>query len=217
MGRKPLIFNAGGQRRGFKKEYGAFSVLDSDMENEDIYGQGGATMLDTTPSNPTHSETENAPWVPAKALRKASRVAKRREHQAERARIKEHLQMGLHDPELFLDLEGSKKNERRKLESGAERRQALLASQLRKVKSELANTRDLDGFIAKASRSRTLHTLVAMAFFRQVQESEEYREDHRFKAAIRKALEEPGLARSIQHRWGTFDREYHELPRSRAA
>ncbi len=174
-------------------------------------------MLDTNPSNPSYSDPESAPWIPAKALRKLKRKEKRRDHQIERARIKEHLQAGMHDPELFLDLDARKKNERRMLESGADKRKALLASQLRKVKSELNNTRDLDGFIAKASRSRTIHTLVAMGFFREVLESEVYREGHRYKEAIRKALEEPGLAKSIQHRWGMFDREFPERPRLQAA
>ena len=173
-------------------------------------------MLDLNPSSPENprfdpsvQEEDRSPgWIPAKALRKARRQEKRKGHQAERARVREQLYVGMHEPEAFLDLESHAKNIRRLLNSGAEQRRDLLATLQRKVKSELANTRDVDGFIEKASRSRTLYTLAAMGFFRQVLESEAFREDHRFKLAIRKALEEPGLAKSLQRRWEQFDREF---------
>lgn len=151
---------------------------------------------------------ESAPWPPARPERKAKRKEKRRERQAERARVRENLQAGLYDPEAFLDLESRSKNVRRMLSSGKAERRALLDAQKRKVRSELANTRDLDGFIAKAGRSRTLHSLVALAFFRHVLDSAEYREDHRFKEAIRRALGEEDQWRSIQRRWANFDREF---------
>lgn len=174
-------------------------------------------MLDLFPSSPdrqtdshspTGSDARQPAWVPAKALRKIRREEKRKGHQAERARVREHIHAGLHDPEAFLDLEGQAKNLRRLLNSGAEQRRGLLATLQRKVKSELANTRDVDGFIEKACRSRTLYTLSALGFFREVLEAEAFRDDHRFKLAIRKALEEPGLAKSLQRRWEQFDREF---------
>jgi hypothetical protein len=155
----------------------------------------------------TH-ETGSDPWTQGRAERKARRLEKRLAHQAERARVRENLQAGLKDPDLFLDLEGRAKNIRRMLASGKEQRRALLSAQKRKARAELANTRDLDGFLAKSSRSRTLYSLVAVAYFRHVLRSDEYREDHRYKQAIRRALEEPGLAKSIQRRWDGFDREF---------
>lgn len=165
---------------------------------------------------PTESRPQSEAQAPdahhpsARDLRKAHRKEKRRLHQTERARIREHLHAGLRDPEAYLDLESQARNHHRKSAEGGAARQALLASQGRKLKSELANTRDLDGFLAKASRSRTLYTLIAMGYFRQVLQSEAIREDHRFKVAIRHALEEPGLAKSIHRRWECFDREFPE-------
>lgn len=146
----------------------------------------------------------------ARDIRKAHRKEKRRMHQIERARIREHLHAGLRDPDVYLDLESQARNGHRKSSEGGAARQALLAAQGRKLKSELANTRDLEGFLAKASRSRTLYTLVAMGYFRQVLHSDAFREDHRYKVAIRHALEEPGLAKAIQRRWECFDREFPE-------
>ena len=147
-------------------------------------------------------------YVPARDLRRARRKEKRHLHQVERTRIRESLQAGLRDPDVFLDLEDRKKNMARlKASSGAARR-ILLEAQKRKVKAELANTRDLDTFIQKTSRSRTLYSLVGIGFFRHVLNSQEYRDDHRFKLAIMRALEEPGLSKSIHHRWEAFDREF---------
>lgn len=153
-------------------------------------------------------ESGTEKWIPDKAARKARRLDKRHAHQVERTRIRENLQAGLKDPEVFLDLESRSKNLRRLLSSGAADRRALLETQKRKARAELANTRDLDTFLAKSSRSRTLYSMVALAYFRHVLRSDEYREDHRYKEAIRRALEEPGLAKSIQRRWGNFDREF---------
>jgi hypothetical protein len=141
-------------------------------------------------------------------LRRARRKEKRHLHQVERARIRESLHAGLRDPDVFLDLEDRKKNTLRLKASSAAARRVLLDVQKRKVKAELANTRDLDTFIQKTSRSRTLYALVGLGFFRHVLVSPEYREDHRFKLAIQRALEEPGLAKSIHRRWETFDREF---------
>lgn len=147
-------------------------------------------------------------YVPARDLRRARRKEKRHLHQTERARIRESLQAGLRDPDVFLDLEDRKKNTAR-LKAGSDAaRRVLLDALKRKVKAELANTRDLDTFIQKTSRSRTLYSLVGIGFFRQVLNSPEYRDDHRFKLAIIRALEEPGLAKSIHHRWDAFDREF---------
>jgi hypothetical protein len=158
---------------------------------------------------PTYThETGSDPWTRGITERKTRRLEKRLAHQAERARVRENLLAGLKDPEIFLDLEDRAKNIRRMLASGKEQRRALLATQQRKARAELANTRDLDGFLAKSSRSRTLYSLVAVAYFRHVLRSGEYREDHRYKQAIRRALEEPGLAKSIQRRWDAFDREF---------
>ncbi len=161
-----------------------------------------------TTAPPYAHDSEPGPWNQAKSERKARRLEKRLAHQTERARVRENLHAGLKDPDVFLDLEGHAKNIRRMLASGKEERRALFAAQKRKARAELGNTRDLDGFLAKCSRSRTLHSLVALAYFRHVLRSEEYREDHRYKQAIRRALEEPGLAKAIQRRWDAFDREF---------
>lgn len=174
-------------------------------------------QLPTDSHSPTQSFSHEHPasgpgqapaYVPARDLRRARRKEKRHLHQVERTRIRESLHAGLRDPEVFLDLEDRKKNMARlKASSGAARR-ILLEAQKRKVKAELANTRDLDTFIQKTSRSRTLYSLVGLAFFRHVLNSPEYRDDHRFKLAISRSLEEPGLSKSINHRWETFDREF---------
>jgi hypothetical protein len=156
----------------------------------------------------TGADPESGHWTSGKLERKARRLEKRRAHQAERARVRENLHAGLKDPDAFLDLESRSKNIRRMLASGKEDRRALLGVQKRKARAELANTRDLDAFLAKSSRSRTLYSLVALAFFRHVLFSGEFREDHRYKLAIRRALEEPGLGKSIQKRWEGFDREF---------
>ena len=158
-------------------------------------------------ATPEHVES-TAPWTTGKAERKARRLEKRRDHQAERARIRESLHAGMKDPDAFLDLESRSKNTRRMLASGKEDRRALLEAQKRKARAELANTRDLEGFLSKASHSRTLYSLVAMAYFRHVLRSDEFRDDHRYKLAISQAMEEPGLAKSIQKRWHDFDREF---------
>lgn len=159
----------------------------------------------------THSTDSPSPshgFYPAREIRKASRKEKRHLNQLERTRIREHLQAGLRDPEAFLDLEDHKKNMRRLQASGAAARRVLFEVQKRKVKAELNNTRDLDTFIQKTSRSRTLYALIALGFFRHVLRSEAYREDHRYKLAVARALEEPGLAKAIHKKWGTFDREF---------
>lgn len=161
------------------------------------------------PGPQSHSETrpESHPGTREWGGR-SSRKNKRQLHQTERTRIREHLQAGLRDPETFLDLEDRKKNIRRLQAGGAAARRMLLDVQKRKVKAELGNTRDLDTFIQKTSRSRTLYASIALGFFRHVLGSEAYREDHRYKLAIRRALEEPGLCKSIQRKWEHFDREF---------
>lgn len=147
-------------------------------------------------------------YVPAREIRKARRKEKRHLHQVERTRIRERLHDGLRDPDVFLDLEDHAKNTRRLKASGAAARRVLLDVQRRRLKSELANTRDLDTFIQKTSRSRTLYALVALGFFRHVWRTDAFREDHRYKLAIARAMEEPGLAKSIQRKWEAFDREF---------
>jgi hypothetical protein len=141
-------------------------------------------------------------------LRKRDGRWGRNEDRAERARIRDHIQEGMRDPELFLDLARERKNTRRLLASGRDDRLELLEAQKQKVAGELRNTRDLDGFIEKTSRSKTLYALVAMAFFRHVRDSEAFREDHRYKQAIVRAMEEPGLAKAIRWKWETFDKEF---------
>lgn len=159
--------------------------------------------------NASDTPASQAPaYVPARDLRRLRRKEKRHLHQVERTRIRESLHAGLRDPEVFLDLEDRKKNTLRLKASSAAARRVLLGVQKRKVKAELANTRDLDTFIQKTSRSRTLYALVGLGFFRHVLVSPEYRDDHRFKLAIQRALEEPGLAKSIHRRWEAFDREF---------
>ena len=165
-------------------------------------------MHDAIDAPARETANDTAHWPSGRAERKARRQEKRLARQAERARVRENLHAGLKDPEAFLDLESRSKNTRRMLDSGRDRRRALLEAQMRKARAELANTRDLDGFIAKAARSRTLYSLVALAFFRHVLDSDAYRDDHRYKEAIRRAADEPGLWKSIQRRWGNFDREF---------
>ena len=53
-----------------------------------------------------------------------------------------------------------------------------------------------------------MHALVALAFFRHVLDSEAYPEEHRFKQAIRRALEEPDRSKAIRSRWESFDEEF---------
>lgn len=159
-------------------------------------------------ANPLATETSPTGWHPNRMLRKAKKKEKRHENQLERTRIREDLNAGLRDPEIFLDFAVQRKNTKKLLRSGSDDRRWLLYVQKRKVKSELVNIRDLDTFIQKTSRSKTLYALIAMGFFRHVLKSEEYREDHRYKLAIRRALEEPGLNKSIQRKWYNFDREF---------
>lgn len=170
------------------------------MEHDQLPTESHYSSSDAEPSFPA--------YVPSRDIRKARRKEKRYLNQVERTRIREHLQAGLRDPECFLDLEARKKNTHRLLSSGAAERKLLLEIQLRKVKSELGNTRDLDTFIQKTSRSRTMYALIGIGFFRDVLRSEAYRDDHRYKLAIRRALEEPGLAKSIQRKWDCFDKEF---------
>jgi hypothetical protein len=160
-------------------------------------------------SNSSHAATSPPhAYVPAREIRKARRKEKRHLHQVERTRIRERLHDGLRDPEIFLDLEDHAKNTRRLQAGSAAARRVLLEVQRRRLKSELANTRDLDTFIQKTSRSRTLYALVGLAFFRHVWRSDAFRDDHRYKLAIARAMEEPGLAKSIQRKWDAFDREF---------
>jgi hypothetical protein len=159
-------------------------------------------------ANPLVNDSTPTGWYPGKLIRKARRSEKRYANQVERARIREDLQAGMRDPEIFLDLASEWKNTRKLLASGAAHRRELLDVQKRKVQAELRNTRDLDTFILKTSRSRTLFALIAMGFFRRVLDSDEYREDHRYKQAIRKAMEEPGLCKAIQRKWVNFDRQF---------
>jgi hypothetical protein len=163
------------------------------------------------PLNESRAETT---YVPARDIRRARRKEKRHLNQVERTRIREHLQAGLRDPEAFLDLDNRKKNMRKLQASSAAARRVLLGVQKRKLKSELANTRDLDTFIQKTTRSRTLYALVGLGFFRHVLQSGEYRDDHRYKLAILRALEEPGLSKSVQRRWEAFDREFPDRSHS---
>jgi hypothetical protein len=154
------------------------------------------------------SAAEARPFIPQKEIRKARRKEKRRLNQIERSHIRESLHAGLRDPDVFLELDSRKKITRKQVAAGKAERLILLATQKRKVRAELNNTRDLDTFIQKTCHSKTLLATIAMGFFRHVLHSEAYREDHRYKLAILRALEEPGLSRSIQHKWDAFDREF---------
>lgn len=165
-------------------------------------------------ASPLAKDFEQAGWHPGRVIRKALKKKKRHENQIERTRIREDIQAGLRDPDIFLDLARERKNTRRLLTSGMIERRRLLNSQLRKVKAELLNTRDLDTFLQKTSRSRTLHAMVAIGFFRHVLNSEEYREDHRYKLAILRAMEEPGLCKSIQRKWEHYDRHFPDRARN---
>ena len=144
-----------------------------------------------------------------RALRqKIRKLSPHQEDKSERARIRAHIQEGLRDPERFLDLARERKNMRGLLASGRQARLELLESQKQRVKSELRNTRDLDTFLMKTSRSKTLHALVALAFFRHVRDSDAYAEEHRYKQAIRRALEEPDRSKAIHWKWESFDKEF---------
>jgi hypothetical protein len=183
------------------------------MEHDQLPTDNHASTPSFSPGAQSAPEASSGPsqnpaYVPSRDLRRARRKEKRHLHQVERTRIRESLHAGLRDPEVFLDLEDRKKNTLRLKAGSVAARRVLLDVQKRKVKAELANTRDLDTFIQKTSRSRTLYSLVGLGFFRHVLNSPEYRDDHRFKLAIQRALEEPGLAKSIHHRWEAFDREF---------
>lgn len=143
-----------------------------------------------------------------KTFRLRDRKSRQKEDRSERARIRDHLQQGLRDPERFLDLASERKNIHRLLASGPEDRGELLETQKQRVKAELRNIRDLDTFLQKTSKSKTLHALVAMAFFRHVLDSEAYSEEHRYKLAIRRALEEPDFSKAIQWKWSIFDKDF---------
>ncbi len=136
------------------------------------------------------------------------RSGRKHEDRSERARIRDHLQEGMRDPERFLDLDRERKNTRRLLASGRAERRELLDGQKQKVRCELRNIRDLDAFLRKTVRSKTLHALVAIAFFRHVRDSEEFPEEHRYRQAIASALEERDLAKAIRWKWETFDKEF---------
>ncbi|GEM_PF-3106168 len=161
----------------------------------------------------SHIEAQGAPgthshYLPARDIRRARRKEKRHLNQVERTRVREHLHAGLLDPEAFDAVEDRKPISRKLHKDGNGERGVLLFIQKRRLKSELGNTRDLDTFIHKTSRSRTLYALIGLGFFRHVLRSETFRDDHRYKLAILRAMEEPGLGKSIQRRWEAFDREF---------
>jgi len=158
--------------------------------------------------NPWIQDTSFSGRHTGKVLRKTRNKGRRYENQADRARIRKEIQAGMRDPEFFLDLAGEMKNSRKPSAIGKAQRTYLFGVQKRKLKSELRNTRDLDTFIQKTSHSRTLYALIAMVFFRHVLDSEAYRPDHRYKLAILRAMQEPGLAKAIQSRWDHFQRQF---------
>jgi hypothetical protein len=141
----------------------------------------------------------------AKAIRKSWRKLKRRENQMERARVRDALQSGLQDPDSLDDL--CLDSGRPRLPRGEEllKREWTLQERNRKVRSELRVHRDLDSYIRNMSRSKTLNAMIALGFFRKVLESEEYGDDHRYKQAIRGALEDPVLAKVVKRKWEEFE------------
>lgn len=147
-----------------------------------------------------------------RVIRKAWKQRKRLENQAERARVRDAIHVKMHDPEGLLDLDIERRTSRRLHVARVVKRQWMLHVQKRKIKAELKSTKDLATFIQGMSRSKTLYAMIALGYFRHVLDSAEYREDHRYKLAIRAALEDPILSKVIQRKWESFDREFPDSP-----
>lgn len=141
-------------------------------------------------------------------IRKAWKLRKRRSHQEERARVRDEIHAGWHDPDSLLDLGGMRRNSRRQHSGGILEREGMLHARLRKIRAELKTIKDLSPFIQGMSRSKTLHATIALGYFRNVLDSADFPEDHRYKTAIREALQDPVLAKVIQRKWEAFDREF---------
>ena len=141
-------------------------------------------------------------------IRNAWKLSKRNEHQMERAHVRDVIHAGIHDPDRLMDLGGMQRHSRRKHAAGTRQRETVLHVRQRMVRAELKSIKDLGTFIRGMSRSRTLHSTIALGFFRHVLQSGGYAEDHRYMLAIREALEDPVLAKIIQRKWEAFDREF---------
>lgn len=141
-------------------------------------------------------------------IRKVWKLRKRHANQAERARVRDEIHAGWQDPDSLLDLGGMRKTSRRMHSGGMPEREGMLHARQRKVRAELKAIKDLAPFIQGMCRSKTLHATIALGFFRHVLDSDAYAEDHRYKLAIREALQDPVLAKVIQRKWEAFDREF---------
>lgn len=144
----------------------------------------------------------------AKALRKAWAKQRRHEKQSERARVRDEIHARMHDPDSLDELSGMRRIRRKSDADKALKRELMLHARRRRVHAELKATKDVAGFIEGLGRSRTVYSLIAMDFFRHVLNSPTYGDDSRFKQGILGALEDPGLAKVIRHKWEAFDREF---------
>lgn len=153
-----------------------------------------------------------SPFHSAHSLRKTWAKQKRREHQSERARVRDEIHTHMHDPESLDDhLSGFGRKPRLPEAVKALKREWMLRARRRQVRAELKATKDVAGFIEGLGRSKTLYSLIAMDFFRMVLESPTYGEDSRFRQAILEALEDPSFNKVIRHKWQAFDREFPGL------
>lgn len=141
-------------------------------------------------------------------IRKIWKLRKRHANQTERARVRDEIHAGWHDPDSLLDLGGVRKTSRRMHSGGILEREGMLHARQRKIRAELKTIKDLAPFIQGMSRSKTLHSTIALGYFRHILGSDEYAEDHRYKLAIREALQDPVLAKVIQRKWEAYDREF---------
>jgi hypothetical protein len=144
----------------------------------------------------------------ARSIRQAWKREKRRENQLERARVRDALQRRLRDPDSLDDLPSELRRSRRARGDATVRREWMLQERKRKIRSELKAKIDLDEYIRDMCRSKTLHALIALGFFREVLGSDAYGNEHRYKQAIRAALEDPLLSRSLRRKWEAFDRAF---------
>lgn len=144
----------------------------------------------------------------ARSIRQAWKWEKRRENQLERAQVRVALQHRLRDPESLDELPSEPRRSKRTRGDARVRREWMLEERKRKIRSELKAKIDLDEYIRDMCRSKTLHALIALGFFREVLGSAAYGDEHRYKQAIRTALEDPLLSRSLRRKWKAFDRVF---------
>lgn len=135
------------------------------------------------------------------------RRRRRNANQVERARIRDAIRSTHYDPESLEEL-AVEPRDMRPLSGDEGNREWMLRARRRKVRTELKSKQDLGDFIRAMSRSKTLYALIALGFFRHVLYSAEYGEDHRYKLAIREAMEDARLAKVLQRKWDELDREF---------